>query len=1296
MVYDTWSLETQLKYKPSSMNNRQVVYEHTDTSNFKKVSLNTYPNLRKFRSTNPSSQVGGITSGLRTLVISYGLVDIPKRYRISCTKKECAVKEKHATPEDTLTKKQVTVLDKFQRNVSEKDTYSYLNHKQTKAKEHSLLEQIFHEIDQFGLDAATADSWKRYTVSCAARLGYKKAIRMMESWGLDKSQIMLDEFQENMPEKDADSYLNHKQTKDKEHSLLEQIFYEIDQFGLGTATADSRKRYTVSCAARLGYKKAICMMESWELNRSQGVVPNKGSVTYIRPRTIPKQNIRSVEENISKTRTHLIDGYQLSIPKKEEVTHDKLDKIPEQNIRNKEECFAKVRAPMLEEYQLFIPKKEEVIHAKKEQIPKQNKKEEVAHTKNEQISKQDRKKEVTHSRQEHIQKKNKKEDVSPVKKEHISKQTEKEDVSNVKKKHIPKQNKKKEATHSKQKQISRQNIRNAREHFTQAMNLMIQRYQLLVPEKEESAHVELDKIPEQNIRNAKEHFAKAMDLMKERYQLSVPKKKEVTHTKKEQIPEQNIRNAKEHFAKAMDLMKERYQLSVPKKKEVTHAKKEQIPEQNIRNANEHFTQAMNLMTQRYQLSIPKKEESTYVELDKIPEQNIRNAKEHFANAMDLMKERYQLSVPKKQEVSCVKKECSTMLQTNNNTIILKSSRKKQKGEQGPKLGCSTGKDYVSKKKTIVKEESLLKEDYILKQKQTTKKQQIKKKVTFKPISPEASKSLIIIGEYKKELFDEKKRDIIISRDKHIEEKHKTIDTEEKQKVDIRQKSPVPAKKIVSHSKNITPVDSTPAVVIANTKPATSTEKEDITKKSSVPTKEIISNFKIIAPVNIIPPVVITKTEPISPTEKEDTTKKSSVPTQEIVSNFKNTTSVNSTPAVVVTKTEPASSAKQKNIRTQKHKSDVEKNKLLFSKKEEDVTNQSAIPTKEIISNFKIINPVNIIPPTVITKTEAVSSTEKEDTTKKSSVPTQEIVSHSKNITPMDSIPTVVVTKTGPASSAKQNNIVTQKPKSGIEKIKLLFAKKEEDTTKKSSIPAKEIVSNFKTITPVNIIPPTVTTKTESVSFNETKNVPKPNNQSGLQKFTSFFKFHKKDPSELSSSQPHSCIVKEQKAPKEVQKSQKIPELCPDMVDDVRKKFYEVYPSQKDPSETRQHYPDKPLAPGLRELIDSKITNEPYRYLDRGTNKVEIFDPYYVPIDDSMYDSSLFDDTEYILETVLAKMVKRDGWKGRMENFKSSCEYMSFATDCIVLDSTVLNGIRNGSNYVGSAISKLWKKDTKDS
>ncbi|KAK5782302.1 hypothetical protein RI543_000234 [Arxiozyma heterogenica] len=1173
MVYDTWSLETQLKYKPSSMNNRQVVYEHTDTSNFKKVSLNTYPNLRKFRSTNPSSQVGGITSGLRTLVISYGLVDIPKRYRISCTKKECAVKEKHATPEDTLTKKQVTVLDKFQRNVSEKDTYSYLNHKQTKAKEHSLLEQIFHEIDQFGLDAATADSWKRYTVSCAARLGYKKAIRMMESWGLDKSQIMLDEFQENMPEKDADSYLNHKQTKDKEHSLLEQIFYEIDQFGLGTATADSRKRYTVSCAARLGYKKAICMMESWELNRSQGVVPNKGSVTYIRPRTIPKQNIRSVEENISKTRTHLIDGYQLSIPKKEEVTHDKLDKIPEQNIRNKEECFAKVRAPMLEEYQLFIPKKEEVIHAKKEQIPKQNKKEEVAHTKNEQISKQDRKKEVTHSKQEHIQKKNKKEDVSPVKKEHISKQTEKEDVSNVKKKHIPKQNKKKEATHSKQKQISRQNIRNAREHFTQAMNLMIQRYQLPVPEKEESAHVELDKIPEQNI---------------------------------------------------------------------------------------------------------------------------RNAKEHFANAMDLMKERYQLSVPKKQEVSCVKKECSTMLQTNNNTIILKSSRKKQKGEQGPKLGCSTGKDYVSKKKTIVKEESLLKEDYILKQKQTTKKQQIKKKVTFKPISPEASKSLIIIGEYKKELFDEKKRDIIISRDKHIEEKHKTIDTEEKQKVDIRQKSPVPAKKIVSHSKNITPVDSTPAVVIANTKPATSTEKEDITKKSSVPTKEIISNFKIIAPVNIIPPVVITKTEPISPTEKEDTTKKSSVPTQEIVSNFKNTTSVNSTPAVVVTKTEPASSAKQKNIRTQKHKSDVEKNKLLFSKKEEDVTNQSAIPTKEIISNFKIINPVNIIPPTVITKTEAVSSTEKEDTTKKSSVPTQEIVSHSKNITPMDSIPTVVVTKTGPASSVKQNNIVTQKPKSGIEKIKLLFAKKEEDTTKKSSIPAKEIVSNFKTITPVNIIPPTVTTKTESVSFNETKNVPKPNNQSGLQKFTSFFKFHKKDPSELSSSQPHSCIVKEQKAPKEVQKSQKIPELCPYMVDDVRKKFYEVYPSQKDPSETRQHYPDKPLAPGLRELIDSKITNEPYRYLDRGTNKVEIFDPYYVPIDDSMYDSSLFDDTEYILETVLAKMVKRDGWKGRMENFKSSCEYMSFATDCIVLDSTVLNGIRNGSNYVGSAISKLWKKDTKDS
>ena len=110
----------------------------------------------------------------------------------------------------------------------------------------------------------------------------------------------------------------------------------------------------------------------------------------------------------------------------------------------------------------------------------------------------------------------------------------------------------------------------------------------------------------------------------------------------------------------------------------------------------------------------------------------------------------------------------------------------------------------------------------------------------------------------------------------------------------------------------------------------------------------------------------------------------------------------------------------------------------------------------------------------------------------------------------------------------------------------------------------------------------------------------------------------------------------------MQKSQKIPELHTDIVDNVRKKFYEVYQSQKDPSERRQHYPDKSLALGLKELIGSKITNEPYRYLDRGTNKVEVFDPYYVLIDDSMYDSSLFNDTEYILETVLAKMVKRDG------------------------------------------------------
>ena len=198
---------------------------------------------------------------------------------------------------------------------------------------------------------------------------------------------------------------------------------------------------------------------------------------------------------------------------------------------------------------------------------------------------------------------------------------------------------------------------------------------------------------------------------------------------------------------------------------------------------------------------------------------------------------------------------------------------------------------------------------------------------------------------------------------------------------------------------------------------------------------------------------------------------------------------------------------------------------------------------------------------------------------------------------------------------------------------------------------------------------------------------------GTYKVNEFLRSDKNDSPEILDSLPNKFILEETHAYIEAKKPQKIPELRPDMVDDVRKKFYEVYTSQKDPSERRQHYPERPLAPGLRKLIDSKITNEPYRYLDRGTYEVEVFDPYYVPIGDSIYDSSLFDDTEYILETVLTKMVKRERWGGRMDDFKSLWEYTAFMTDCIVSDSTVLNGIRRGSKYVGSVISKLWKKDT---
>ena len=343
--------------------------------------------------------------------------------------------------------------------------------------------------------------------------------------------------------------------------------------------------------------------------------------------------------------------------------------------------------------------------------------------------------------------------------------------------------------------------------------------------------------------------------------------------------------------------------------------------------------------------------------------------------------------------------------------------------------------------------------------------------------------------------------------------------------------------------------------------------------------------------------------------------------------------------------------------------------------------------------------------------------------KKTSLPKEETVPTSKLAETSRSL--VKVPKAKTVTFVENETVIKATGKSGLEKFKSFFRISKKEPAEKTAPPStKDDIPNP---TPSNVSKPLVSlSESGGVSGIKKEQVIEPRYKSGMEKFKAFFNINEKESPKVPEPQPGNKEINESPTnaqsffkrnddgtslspslspypyPFSVanlkgehiqpQKPQKIPVLRPNMLDDVRRQFYDRYESQKSPSQRKQYHPGGNLAPELRKMIDSKITNEPYRFLDEGCNEVQVFDPNYVPIYDSMYDSSLFDDTEYILECVLAKMVKPEGWKGRVEDFKSSWEYGRFVTDCIVLDSTVLNGIRNGGKYVGTAISKLWRKD----
>ena len=94
--------------------------------------------------------------------------------------------------------------------------------------------------------------------------------------------------------------------------------------------------------------------------------------------------------------------------------------------------------------------------------------------------------------------------------------------------------------------------------------------------------------------------------------------------------------------------------------------------------------------------------------------------------------------------------------------------------------------------------------------------------------------------------------------------------------------------------------------------------------------------------------------------------------------------------------------------------------------------------------------------------------------------------------------------------------------------------------------------------------------------------------------------------------------------------------------DVKEKFRDRYQSQLEPSKKQQGRTVRFLTPEPDRRTESEVTNESDHLLDKEQNEAGDFNPHYVPIEDSTYDSSLFDNTEYILETVMAKILKNRG------------------------------------------------------
>ena len=128
-----------------------------------------------------------------------------------------------------------------------------------------------------------------------------------------------------------------------------------------------------------------------------------------------------------------------------------------------------------------------------------------------------------------------------------------------------------------------------------------------------------------------------------------------------------------------------------------------------------------------------------------------------------------------------------------------------------------------------------------------------------------------------------------------------------------------------------------------------------------------------------------------------------------------------------------------------------------------------------------------------------------------------------------------------------------------------------------------------------------------------------------------------------AQQPQHQRLKKEKESNNVQEGSQHPQNPPEsysgIVGDIKKKICEISQGQKEPSERQQDYTVKYVTPKDQERMDSKVTNELNYVLDEGHNEAGGVDPHYVPIEDSTYNSSLFDNTDYILKTIIAKIVK---------------------------------------------------------